>query len=280
MRREDLLIEAEELAAMIDNPNLRLFDATVSFNQANGSDFDRYREKHIPGAAFLDHAAISSDDAELMYTLPDEPTLANKIGQLGITNDSIVVAYSAEAICWATRIWWVLHYAGHRNVRVLNGGLNAWQGEFETGAKLYEAAAFAPDFSPGMFADIEEVEKAAAGGGACVVNTLTPEIYAGEADIPYAGHIPGSINNSMFSLLDDSGRLLGNDELASAFEEHDSDKRFITYCGGGIAATTNACVAKLLGFKDVAVFDGSMSEWKSKDMPISKGSEPGTLGAN
>lgn len=275
MNREDLLIEPRALESMIDDESLRLFDATVVFDPGvDGTGHERYLKRHLPGAAFLDHAAISDGGAAYQYTLPDETALASKIGALGISNDSKVVVYSSGVICWATRIWWVLRYAGHRNVRVLNGGLAGWQGGIEAGECVYPPTTFEPNYSPDMFANCEEVMKAAGDGSACVINTLTPELYRGEADSNYAGHIPGSINESMFELTDRDGFLLDEESLRSRFSHHRTDERIITYCGGGIAATTNACVAKMLGFDDVAVFDGSMTEWIGRGLPVTKGDAP------
>lgn len=278
MKREDLIIEAEELKQIINDPNLRLFDATVTFDpDAEVSDHERYLQGHIPGAAFLDHMAISVEDPNLMFTLPDEDELAEKIGALGVSNDSTVVVYSTGAICWATRVWWVLWYAGHRNVRVIDGGLAAWDEALESGENNYPPTNFEPDYTPSMFATTDEVEAAVSSGQACVINTLTPDIYAGDLDLPYSGHIPGSINNSMFDLVDKNGFLLSDELLHEKLIDRDPTERFITYCGGGIAATTNACIAKMLGFKDVGVYDGSMTEWQSLDKPIAKGAEPGSL---
>ena len=95
MKREELLIEPDELATLLDDPALRLFDTTVVFDTSRGTGRDRYDRGHIPGAAFLDHASLSVKAPGLMYTLPDEDTLARQIGELGIGNDDIVDAQGA-----------------------------------------------------------------------------------------------------------------------------------------------------------------------------------------
>ncbi len=277
MKREELLIEEEELVAIIDDPNLRLFDATVVLNPAAvESGHDRYLAGHIPGSVFLDHAAISEPDSNLMYTIPDEKTLGEAIGALGISRDTPVVVYSTEMLAWSTRIWWVLQYAGHRNVRVLNGGLQAWKGALEIAENKYVPTTFNTDLSPQMFASKEEVLSSITDGSACVVNTLTPEMYKGEADVFYAGHISGSVNHP-FSELMDEDYLLPDKTLAEILGQKMIGDRLITYCGGGIAATLNACVAKLLGVDDVAVYDGSMSEWMAEELPITTGADTGSL---
>ena len=211
-----------------------------------------------------------------MFMLPGEAELADKIGAIGIGNDNPVVVYSTEMIGWATRIWWLLRYAGHRNVRVLNGGLAAWQGSLEEAENSFEPATFTPYLAPDMFATKEEVMDSLKEGSACVVNALTPEIYRGETGLPYDGHISGSVNHPLMELMDGAS-LKSDEELKKIFAEKDTGDRMITYCGGGIAATVNACAAKLAGIEDVAVYDGSMSEWRSEGLPITTGVETGSI---
>lgn len=276
MIRSDMLIEADELAGMIGDENLRIFDATIVFDPSAEPAREKYLKAHIPGAVFLDHNSLSREDTDLMFMLPGEAELADKIGAIGIGNDNPVVVYSTEMIGWATRIWWLLRYAGHRNVRVLNGGLAAWQGSLEEAENSFEPATFTPSLAPDMFATKEEVMDSLKEGSACVVNALTPEIYRGETGLPYDGHISGSVNHPLMELMDGAS-LKSDEELKKIFAEKDTGDRMITYCGGGIAATVNACAAKLAGIEDVAVYDGSMSEWRSEGLPITTGVETGSI---
>jgi thiosulfate/3-mercaptopyruvate sulfurtransferase len=276
MNREELLIEADELNEAMANPELRIFDATIVFDpNAKDSAHDLYKKGHIPGAAFIDHSVLSDPNSPLMYMIADESTLASAIGTLGISNDTPVVIYSSEMLAWATRIWWVLRYAGHRDVRVLNGGLEAWKGELEQGESIYEASQFATHLTPSMFASAEDVIAATKDGNTCVVNTLMPEMYAGTVDVPYAGHIPGSVNHPLTDFMN-GHYLMSDDDLKHRFKERMTGERLITYCGGGIAATLNACAALVSGVEYVSVYDGSMSQWVAQALPIEKGSEPGT----
>lgn len=276
MNREDILIEADELASKISDPNLRLFDATVLLT-AGGREtgLGRYLAGHIPGAAFLDHGAVSDASVSAMFMLPGEQALGDAIGKLGIGNDNEVVVYSSDQIMWATRIWWVLRYAGHRKVRVLNGGLTSWTGELETAENNFEATRFEINLSPSMIADRQEVLAAIDDGGVCTLNALPYSFYTGEADIPYAkeGHITGSLSLPFEKMMDGAG-MKSNEDLVQAYSEYASSDRLITYCGGGIAATLNACAALLAGHRNVAVYDGSMSEWLQEGMPTTKGDRP------
>ncbi len=280
MSRNDILIEANELMQAMDDPALRLFDATV-FLAAGPDDLsarDKYNEGHIPGAAFLDHASLSDGSSDYMFMIPDETALAEAIGKLGISNDSRVVVYASESIMWATRVYWVLTYAGHRNVRVLNGGLGAWLaagGDTSTEPALYPEATFTTSLSPSMIAGKDEVVAAMEDGGVCTINALPHSFYTGEADVPYAkmGHITGSISHPFSDLLDNE-HYLDDETLKARLAEKTSEARVITYCGGGIAATVNAVALVLAGHSNVGVYDGSMSEWLGEGLPTTKGESP------
>ena len=276
MKRQELLIEADELLSDINDPALRVFDATIVFDPNAESAETRYRKGHIPGAAFLDHNALSRSDTSLMYMLPEEEALGQAIGTLGIGNDNPVVVYSTDMIACATRIWWVLRYAGHRNVRVLNGGISAWQGDLETTEQTHPATTFSTSLSPRMFASKDEVLEAVKAGDSCVVNTLPPEIYRGESGLPYDGHISGTANHPRTEYTD-GDFMRSTEDIAASFKNKDTGKRLITYCGGGIAATVNACAAKLASIEEVAVYDGSMSEWLAEGLPVTQGAETGSI---
>ena len=279
MIREELLIEVEELQRTIDDPNLRLFDSTVLLTpQKSESGLSRYNDGHLPGAAFLDHAAISRKQASPMFMLPPETELAAAIGRLGISNNNNVVVYSTDSIMWATRLWWILKYLGHKNIRVLNGGRDAWTGALVKTPNRFEATTFVSNLSHGMIADKEEVLAAINDGATCMLNSLPHSFYTGEADIPYAreGHITGSLSMSFEKMMD--GHFLKPTEtLAEEFSKYETSDRIITYCGGGIAATLTASCARLVGFDDVAVYDGSLSEWLEAGLPTTTGAEPGHL---
>ena len=146
------LISVDELAAQIDNPSLRLFDTSVLLH-AVGQGYTsepgraRYLEEHIPGAAFINLTQDWSDTTSgLNNTLPGVDALSRAIGKDGIGNDNLVVLYSSSHLMWATRAWWLLRYAGHTNVKVLNGNLTAWieAGLATHNEERYPAAEFTP----------------------------------------------------------------------------------------------------------------------------------------
>lgn len=276
MKRSDLLIEAEELKSMLGDDNLRLFDASVLFQPASqGTAYDSYLEQHLPGAAFFDHNRVSDTGAGFMFMVPDETTLAEKLGELGIGNEHTVVFYASQQMMWATRAWWLLTYAGHTNVRVLNGTLASWDGDTEDEEHSYPPATFTTSLTPEMFASKDEVLAAMGDGGVCTMNALPKALYIGTDQVPYAkdGHISGSMSQP-FEALMDGDKLKPDDELKVIFEDQIKQGKLITYCGGGIAATLNATAARLAGIPNVSVYDGSMSEWTALNLPTTKGEDP------
>ena len=256
MEREKMLIEAHELLAKLGDENIRIYDASIVD--------DMYHQGHIPGSAFFDHEKFSDPKKVYEYMLLPDEKLAGQIGEIGISNDTEVIVYACGMLPYAARAWWVLRYAGHLNVRVLNGGLSAWKeagGAVEQEPRQYEPAVFLPKFSPGMFADKEEVKEALKDGEISVIDVLPPESYEG-------AHITGSTCLSSMDLMQGLDYFLPDDKLAQRLQEQASYKRIITYCGGGIAAVINAMAHLMVGQENVAVYDGSLFEWMGEGLPV------------
>lgn len=261
MNRESILIEADELLKKLGDENIRIFDATIVD--------DMYLMGHIPGAAYFNHDRFSDLTSPYSCMILSEAELSAAIGKAGISNDSEVVVYACGMIPYAIRAWWVLKYAGHENVRVLNGGLSAWKnagGNIEQVTREYEPSVFKGQIRPGMFASKDEVFASMENKDVAIVNVLPSISYE-------ASHIPGSINLSCMDLMQGDfshgfDYLQPNDELALRLKEVSQHKRIITYCGGGIAATVNAAAHLLTGYENVAVYDGSLYEWLGEGMPV------------
>ena len=284
MSVHEYLIAPAELEDLLDSPSLRLFDATVLFGGGDRTARDAYLEAHVPGAAFLDHRTISDPDAPYMFMLPETERLGRAVGSLGISADDLVVVYSSETLMWATRAFWVLRHAGHDHVRVLNGGLSAWceyGGDLESGERVHDAAHFTCSPRPEMIVGRAEVESAIGRRDVCTINALPAALYAGTDAVPYAanGHITGSTNKPYTEIAPDE-RYPDLDTLRAALDDggYLGPERVISYCGGGISATVSAVGCLMVGKTDVAVYDGSLSEWVGEGGPTTKGGEPGSLG--
>ena len=286
-KHPEYLIEVEQLQALLaHDSNVRVFDASVLLHRADNGytaepGIKAYLDEHIPGAGFIDLLNDWSDtDSPLNNTLLPTRELAAAIGNSGINAEHKVVLYSSGHMMWATRAWWCLHYAGHPNIAVLNGNLSAWRNAglpTHSGMERYAAESFSAEPNRGAIVSTLEVEQAIE-QSTCIVNALSPELYAGIGDFYYQrrGHIPTSLLLHFDSLLSNE-YFLPAEQLSAALSQlgmlHDG--KVITYCGGGIAATIDAFACKLLGQHDVAVYDGSMSEWvQSPDRALTLGNNP------
>ena len=282
----EYLISVDELNETIDDPNLRVFDSAVFLRPKEAgyeveSGREAYLSGHIPGAGFIDLAEAWADtSSDLRFTLPAVDGLQSAIGASGINAEHKVVLYSSGHLMWATRAWWLLYFAGHTQIAILNGNLGAWKAAgqpLETGESVYPATTFSASPRTSQFADTDTVA-AATDGVVCTINSLSRSLYEGSGETYYVrrGHIPGSKLVYYDSLLD-SEHFLQEDALRDKLEAQGmlSADSVITYCGGGIAATVDAFACLLCGQENVAVYDGSMSEWvQDPKRPLTLGMQP------
>jgi thiosulfate/3-mercaptopyruvate sulfurtransferase len=223
-----------------------------------------YLNEHIPGAAFFDHQLFADPLSDYEYMRITDPFIAKHIGEIGIGNDTEVILYASNLLPSVARAWWLLRYAGLQNVRILNGGLPAWKeagGDVEPGESKYPPAAFEPAFKPEMWAAKEDVQAALEADSARVENALMQDWYDRE-------HIPGSVCLPLTDLMIGFDILRPQDEIEALVPRLPDGQRIITYCGGGIAAAVNAIAHLLVGNQNVAVYDGSLFEWKGEGLPI------------
>ena len=191
---------------------------------------------------------------------------------LGVEDGTRVVIYDRNGMTWSTRVWWLLRAYGFDDAAVLDGGWKAWTDEgrpTSTDPAPRHDAAFTPRPRPDLIADKAEVQE----GPPCLLNALAPDVFSGETNrYGRAGRIPGSVNVYAKTLVDpDTGRLLAPDQLRERLGGM-GDERVVAYCGAGISATLDAFALTLLGAPDVAVYDGSMSEWVADpDLPLDRG---------
>lgn len=240
-----------------------------------------YLDAHVPGAAFVDVThELSDTEAPQLFTVPAPEALAGTFGTFGIGDGTHVVVYDNGGSAWATRVWWLLRWLGHDHVSVLDGGLGAWRAaglpvasgaEDDTAARA-TPARLTPRVRPELLATLPQVEQISAGStSGLLVNALDPATFRGEQEVspyPRRGRIPGSVNLPLFTFLDPkTGRFLPPAELRGLLQDGgvlDADGA-VTYCGGGIAATVPAFAAYVAAGVDVAVYDGSLSEWTADE---------------
>ena len=285
------LISTAELADILAQPNLRLFDCTTYLEyQPEGSGVPyiavpgrhTFEAAHIPGADFLDlQGEFSDPGTELRFMMPDVAQLETAFGRHGISDDSEVVLYSIGTPMWATRFWWMLASLGFENLSVLDGGLDKWKAEgraIETGpAKGYKPAKFTAEQKSGFFVDKHQTLAATSERNTAVVNALGPQFHKGLEPSRYGrpGRVPGSCNVSAATLLDPQTKAfvtLADAEAKFKAQGITKDKRVVAYCGGGISATIDLFLLHRLGYDNLTLYDGSMGEWaKDEVLPIETG---------
>lgn len=267
------LIDTATLQDMLRDPALRLFDTTVHLLPKPGgyeirSGRSDYLAAHLPGAAFLDLLEEFADTTHrLRFMMPPREQLLAAAGRLGIGPDSRVVLYNSGPTWWSTRAFFMFRAVGFDAVQVLDGGLDRWRAEqrpLESGECHYPATTFEPGTTRAVFVDRAAVLDAVQRGDRVLMHALAPAVFRGEV-APYGrpGRIAGSINLPATELLADDRRFHDRDTLADRLANVGALANLptITYCGGGISATTNAFALLLLGRDDVQIYDASMNEW-------------------
>ncbi|MEF3304587.1 sulfurtransferase [Paenibacillus sp. GYB003] len=244
---------------------------------------DAYDKDHLPGAVFVDFKAGLTDPAREhggRSPLPTVQRLAGLFGGIGIDRSTTVVVYEDGNGPAAARLWWVLTYLGHDDVRVLDGGYRAWTaaGLPVTGEKPEpERREFVPAVRPELLADVDEVRAALSRPGeAALVDARDNNQYLGlEAPFdPVAGRIPGAVHYFWKDGLNEDGSWKTAEQLRERFGALSASKEIIVYCGSGISATPNVLALREAGFRNVKLYAGSWSDWISyEDNPIATGEE-------
>lgn len=283
----EYLVSTQWLAEHLNDPNVRVLDATTHlpplpdfslYNVVSGrADFEK---AHIPGAAFVDiDHDVSTPHPRLHFMLCPPEQFAEAMGRLGVGDDTHVVCYATANHWWATRLWWMLRVYGHDRASVLDGGFQKWQREgrpTESGpAKAAKPARFTPRHRPELVATKEDVLRAMGDGSVCTVNALRREQHAGTGGVYYGrrGHITGSVNIPAAEHINQDNTFKSAAELRTILGPALQSPQVVTYCGGGIAATSVALTLAMLGYDRVKVYDNSLTEWAADpSLPMATGS--------
>jgi thiosulfate/3-mercaptopyruvate sulfurtransferase len=267
-------VEVDWLASRLGDARIRVVDArSVPHGGAvqMPPGREQYATGHIPGAVYLDYADDLSDPATPYAARVAPPELfARVMGEHGIGDDSIVLAYDAGTIPFAARMVWMLRYYGHAETYVLAGGLPAWTAAghaLSTETPKIANATFTPRAHPPLRATREEVFAIAEGrSNAQLVETQRDQTYA-QRD----RDIKGAVRLSGNALLEDArgGRIANTATLERLV--HDAGlnphARTVVSCGSGVSASGAWLALREAGFDDIAVYDGSWMEWEHDALP-------------
>lgn len=250
-RMTSALVTAEELRIMIDHGDVRVLDASYNLPPS---------DEGIPGAVDFDIDDVADPAAPYAHTIPSEEFFAEKVSGLGIDNDTAVIVYDRSGIAMAaSRAWWMFRLFGHDKVRVLDGGLPAW---IKSGGTLEpKTAQPAPrTFSANLRSDLLKTRAQMLDNiGKREFNVLD----ARDTMRFGAGHIPQSANMPFANLIDPATcGLLPHAKLAATMVAH-KGKPVTCTCGSGVTACVVALGLFEAGMQNVAVYDGSWTEWGS-----------------
>lgn len=279
MRKTTLLpalVESDSIKNSIHDNNAVFLDASFVMPGSPSSPQENFEQEHIPGAQFFDIERISDHSTDLPHMLPSADLFADSVAALGIGNDTPVIIYGQSGIVMGpARVWWTFRVFGHKDVRVLNGGLPAWKAAglpLQSGpAEKRMKAGYIALKNPHLVRDLPAVKALSEGKEAVLIDARPAERFAGAVPEPRAGlrpgHIPGSVNMPCLSLIDVQGKMKSKEELAAIFEGIGLgySKPIVTTCGSGVTACVLALALHELGYPDIPVYDGSWSEWGRAD---------------
>lgn len=266
------LVSAAWLKDNLKAPDLRVVDASwfPSWTATAGAGRQSYDRGHIPGAVYFDIDEISDTESNLPHMLPDSVKFSSRVRKLGIGDGNRVVVYDANDFFASARVWWMFRVMGHKDVYVLNGGLRAWEAEGGELEDLPPVITGGRHFTPRVRSDLvksrEQVAAASASGDTPILDARPAGRFSGtekepRPDLP-SGHIPGSGNVPSGKLVGADGKLVSKDQIKALLGDH-ADRPSIASCGSGVSAAVIALALAEIGNWDVAVYDGSWSEWAS-----------------
>jgi len=275
------LVTTEWLAGELGASDLRIVDATWLMPTDGRDAAAEYEAEHIPGAVFMDLAGLADAASPYPMMLPSAEKFASRMQSLGLGDGSRIVLYDNSPYKSAARAWWMLSVFGAHDVALLDGGFAKWKAEgrpFVGGKETLRHRHFTVWKDAKPVRTIEQMKTNLSSKAEQVVDARSAARFSGAEADPRpevaAGHIPGSFNLAYGQMFNADGTWKTADALKAAFTGAGIDlaQPLITTCGSGMTAATLAFGAHLLGKSDVALYDGSWSEWGAQtDTPKAVG---------
>ena len=273
------LVSTGWLAEHLEDDTVRIVDASWHLPATGRHASAEFEKAHVPGAVFFDIDEHSAP-GHLPHMMPTATVFANAAGRLGLSDKHQIVVYDSVGLFSAARVWWMFRYFGARNVYVLDGGLPAWLDAglaVESGSADPVPVNFDIHDSAYAIATSEDVRRASVSGDSLILDARSQARYrAIEKEVREglrSGHVPGSKSMPFTDLLN-NGYLKSDEELQVLLQERGVGKQssVITTCGSGVTAAVISLALECIGVSDVALYDGSWTEWGAlPDMPVATG---------
>ena len=265
------IISAQELKAIIDQDNVRVFDCRFSLKDPQGG-LKSYQSGHLPMAQFADmDTQLSSSMTETSgrHPLPDADVFLAQLKAWGINSDTQVIAYDDISGAFAARLWWMMRWVGHDKVAVLNGGMQQWtqqgfplsQDEVKFAAGNFSGAA-----NMDWLVDIDTVQAELAANNITLIDARAADRFTGkDKNIdPVPGHVPGADNLPFGGNLTKDGLFETADTINQRFANIIKDQpltNVVNMCGSGVTACHNLLAQAVAGMPPTKIFIGSWSQW-------------------
>ena len=274
------LVSTDWLADHLEDPNVRVVDASFPIPGDETDYKAEFRKSHIPNAVYFDIDEIADHNTSLHHMMPSEEDFSKAIGALGIDNDHRVIAYdTAGGSAAAGRVWWMFRAFGHDKVAILNGGLGKWRHEnrpVDRGRGLTAPSRFTAKYREDLCRNADDMLANIESNHFQVIDARSEGRFFAREPEPRAGsrsgHIPGSKNMYYKDFLSENdGTLLTADELLQAFDQAgiNLEQPAAASCGSGVTAAIPILALYLLGNEQGAIYDASWSEWGMRDdLPI------------
>lgn len=255
----------------LHNPNVVIIDCRFSLADSQLGR-QQYHTNHIPNAHYLDlNQDLSSSVKEHggRHPLPNTIELAEKLAAIGINSQkTLVIAYDDSRLAFASRLWWLLKYLGHEQVAVLDGGFSGWKNAGYTVTNVIpvsEKGIFIPKLQKDQVVDFAYVKNCQNSPNVILIDSREGERYRGEKEPidKIAGHIPGAVNYPWQEVTDPSGVILPQLQQCQRWENIDTTKEILVYCGSGITACVNLLSLAIAGISTAKLYAGSWSDWIS-----------------
>ncbi len=269
MNRSDVFVSPKWLLDHLCDDRVVVVDGSWHMPATQRSGRAEYLAAHIPGAVFFDLDAVADQTTDLPHMLPTADAFAAAVGALGIADDATIVVYDVYGLRSAARVRWTFRVMGAADVRILEGGLPAWQAAgygVEAGEASRPAATFAARLDVGAVRSFAEVMASLGSPTIQIADARSAGRFHAREPEPRAGlksgHMPGAVNVPFEELID-GDRLKSAQEVARVFASHGIDiaRPVITSCGSGVTAAILSLGLETIGAADVALYDGSWTEW-------------------
>ncbi|MET1415489.1 3-mercaptopyruvate sulfurtransferase [Roseibium sp. HPY-6] len=267
------LVSTQWLADHLQSPDLAIINAWMP-PVTHPDAPPVYPHAHVPGAVFFDVNEICDKTSDLPHMLPAPHVFSSAMRKLGIGDGQTVVVYDDFGFYSAPRVWWTLRTMGAERVFVLDGGFPKWRAEnrpvTDDQPRIVQSH-FSARLNHGAVADLSQMKKSIQSGDRQILDARSADRFAGTAPEPRAGlrtgHMPTAFNMPFTQLLNEDGTFRQREELKELYQAAgiDLQKPVTTTCGSGVTAAILTLGLTVLGARDLALYDGSWSEWGGRE---------------